>query len=515
MRSLGWLRSLALMTLLGLTVAALPALAPRGLVPRATAQRARPSRAAIEQARTRMEQGQAYFLQGRFGEAAAEFEAAYGIHPFSAFLFNAGVAYETGGDLPHAIEYFQRYVGVETNASERATVEARIAALRTRIQERDERLARERAEREAAEAAGRTPPPPTVEETPAAPTAQVVDQLLSLVAVESEPEGATVTISRNGETVATGTAPLTQTLEHGSYHMVIEHPDYNRFERDFEVQPGVLNRLFLNLSQGEFLGYVRVTSDPPGAGVIIDDREAGARGQTPFEGPLQVGHHHVWIERPGYDVVEREFDVAVGDDVRIEVPLERVSHGRLRVVGNLRGARILIDGVQVGAIPWEGQVEGGTHVLRVEYDDMKPWESIVEVARGQLRPIRVRLRPAVGRGGAIAAGVIGGLFLGGAIGVSVYVNDLYNDLDRARRAGTLQGDDQRLEVGFWMSIGQYVAYGVAGIAAALSLFYAFYDDLPPSEGTVLDPRDWAVLPLVSPGGSSGGDVFGLSLSGVL
>ena len=101
----------------------------------AAAQRARPSRQAIEQARTRMEQGQAYFLQGRFAEAASEFDAAYGIHPFSAFLFNAGVAYETGGDLPHAIEYFRRYVGVETNASERAEVETRIAALEARVRE--------------------------------------------------------------------------------------------------------------------------------------------------------------------------------------------------------------------------------------------------------------------------------------------------------------------------------------------------------------------------------------------
>jgi hypothetical protein len=479
----------------------------------AEAQRARPSRQAIEQARTRMEQGQAYFLQGRFAEAASEFDAAYGIHPFSAFLFNAGVAYETGGDLPHAVEYFVRYVAVETNASERAEVETRIAALRARIQERDERLARERAEREAAIAAGQTPPPVTTEAQAeiVAPTAQVVDQLLSLVAVETEPEGATVTISNAAGQVATGPAPLAQTLEHGAYHIVIEHPDYNRFERDFDVQPGVLNRLFLNLSQGEFLGYVRVVSDPPGAGVMVDDREAGSRGQTPFEGPLQTGHHRVWIEREGYQPIEREFDIAVGDEVAIDVTLERVTYGRLRVVGNLRGARILVDGVQVGAVPWEGQVEGGTHVLRVEHDNMKAWESTVEVSRGQLRPIRVRLRPAVGRGGAIAAGVIGGLFLAGGIGMSVYVSDLYNELDRARTAGSLQSDDERLEVGYWMSIGQFVAYGVGGICAALSLFYALYDDLPPSEGTVLDARDWTLLPMVSPNG----DLFGLSLSGVL
>lgn len=481
----------------------------------AAAQRARGT---LEQARLRMEQGQAYFLQGRFAEAAAEFEAAYDVQPFPAFLFNAGVAYETGGDLPHAIERFERFVRVETNARERAEVEARLTALRDRVREREERLARERAEREAAIAAGATPPPETVE-TPAAqqapPSAAAVQQLLSLVAVETDPTGATVTISNASGVVASGPAPLTQSLERGSYHIRIEHPDYNRFEREFDIQPGVLNRLFLNLSQGEFLGYVRVVSNPPGADVIIDEPEAGARGQTPFEGPVQVGAHRVWIQRQGYVPVEREFEVGVGEEARIDVTLERVSFGRLRVVGNIRGSRIYVDGVQVGAIPWEGEVEGGTHRLRVEADDMKAWESTIEVARGQLRPVRVRLRPAMGRGGAITAGILGGLLLGGSIGVSLYVQDLYQTLDRQREAGTLRSDDQRLEIGYWLSIGQWAGYGLAGICAALALFYGVYDDLPPSEGTVLDPRDWTLLPMISPPGAASSDVVGLSLTGVL
>ncbi len=520
MRSLSWSRTLATLTVpsvLAVLVAVL-ALASPSI---ASAQRVR---GAIEQARERMEQGQAYFLQGRFGEAASEFEAAYGIRPFTAFLYNAGVAYETGGDLPHAVELFGRYVTQETNPRDRAEVEARIAGLRARMQERDERLARERAEREAADAAAaaaaqaagtEAPPPTPVPAEPAAvaapPAADIVEQLLSLVAVETEPAGATVTISNAGGTVTTGPAPLTHTLEHGAYHIVIEHPDYNRFERDFEVQPGALNRLFLNLSQGEFLGYVRVVTDPPGADVLIDDRAAGARGQTPFEGPIQVGHHRVWIEREGFQPVEREFDVAVGEEVRLTMAIERVSYGRVRVVGNVRGARISIDGVEVGVVPWEGQAAAGPRQIRVEADGMKAWETTLDVARGQLRPVRVRLRPAMGRSGAIIAGVLGGLVLGGSIGISIYVNDLYADLDRARAAGTLQNDDQRLELGYWLSIGQYVGYGIAGIAGLLALFYGIYDDLPPSEGTVLDPRDWTLLPMLSPTG----DMLGLSLSGVL
>lgn len=512
MRSLSWLGALALS--LSLVCVCLPLSVSATRATRAT-------RAQLEEARGHMERGQAYFLQGRYAEAAVEFDTAYGVHPFTAFLFNAGVAYETGGDLRRALEYFDRYVSLETNASERTEVQTRADGIRGRIEAREAALAERRAAQEAArlaaEAAGEEPPPivdepEEPEVVPAAPAAEAVSQLLSLVAVETEPEGASVIISRGDEVLVSGPAPLTQTLDQGHYHIVIDHPDYNRFERDFDVQPGVLNRLFLNLSQGEFLGYVRVLSEPPGASVYIDDREQGARGQTPFEGPIQIGEHRVWVERPGFEVVEREFEIGVGEEVRLEVPLERVSYGRLRVLGNLRGARVFVDGAPVGAVPCEVQVDAGPRAVRVTYDGMKDWETIVDVERGQLHPIRVRLKPAMGRGGAIAAGVIGALFLGGAIGASVYVDDLYTQLDRERQAGLLQGDDERLETGFWVSIAQYVGYGVAGVGALLALFYGIYDDLPPSEGTVLDPRDWTLLPMFSP--AADGTVIGLSLRGV-
>lgn len=470
------------------------------------------SRSSLEQARTRMEQGQAYFLQGRFGESAAEFEAAFQIQPFAAFLYNAGLAYENAGELGRAAEFYVRFASAETNEAQRTEVQTRIEGLRARIEARRLELESQRQQREQQIAAGETPPPIESEDPEAIsapPSAAAVQELLSLVAVETEPAGATVTVTFGGNVVATGPSPLTQTLDPGSYRILIEHPDYNRFEHDFEVQPGVLNRFFLNLSQGEFLGYLRVTSTPPGAHVYIDDREQGSRGQTPFETPIQAGPHHMWIERAGYAQQERDFEIVVAEQVDLAVPLERVNYGRIRVVGNVRGALVYVDDEQVGAVPWEGQVAAGERHIRVRANDMKDWTGIVDVARGQLRPIRVRLRPAMGRSAAVLSGVFGALFLGGAIAANVISNDLYSQLEREREAGTLQLHDDRITQGFALSIGTYAGYGVAGLLGALSLFYAIYDDKPDSEANVLVPRDWAVLPTFSPTGDS----FGLSVMG--
>ena len=45
-----------------------------------------------------MERGQILYVQARYIEASQEFLLAYEYQPFSAFLFNAAVAYERFGD---------------------------------------------------------------------------------------------------------------------------------------------------------------------------------------------------------------------------------------------------------------------------------------------------------------------------------------------------------------------------------------------------------------------------------
>lgn len=456
-------------------------------------------------ARTHMEQGQAFYLQGRFDEAAAEFELAYEAQHFSAFIFNAAVAYENAGHLAHAIVLFERYLGAEPDASDEDDVRARVAHLRERVAARaaEAALSAESAVDTHDETTDTAAEGSTTTEFPqaqASPTpTSLPEDFKSLVNVRTEPLGATVRIlTAAGVLVDNGSSPMSQTLEAGRYHITIDHPDFNRAETDIEVEPGHVYLIQMNLSQGEFLGYLRVVSDPPGASVFVDDHDAGARGVSPFEGSARVGAHHVWIERAGYATVEQDVDVQLGADAVARVTLERASVGRIRVIGNVRGAQIFIDDVESGAIPWEGELHSGMHNVRIVAPDMKPWEQGVEIARGQLTPVRARLRPAPGRGGAYVSGVFTGLVLAGAITMSVLSNEWSNQLQTERARGTLASDDPRIDQGFGFSIAQYCGYGLAGILLGVTIYYAVYDDLPPSEATVLEPRDWAIVPMVDP-----------------
>ena len=55
---------------------------------------------AVRDARRHMEDGQELFLQERWGEAAAEFLAAFELRPHTAFLYNAALAYHRLGECP-------------------------------------------------------------------------------------------------------------------------------------------------------------------------------------------------------------------------------------------------------------------------------------------------------------------------------------------------------------------------------------------------------------------------------
>jgi tetratricopeptide (TPR) repeat protein len=104
-----------------------------------------------ERARSHFAAGTSYYDQHRYSEAADQFMEAYRLSHRGALLLNAASSYERALDHAHAAEVLQRYLDEQPEATDRATVEGRLA-------EAQRLAAEETARAEALETHDETPP---------------------------------------------------------------------------------------------------------------------------------------------------------------------------------------------------------------------------------------------------------------------------------------------------------------------------------------------------------------------
>jgi tetratricopeptide (TPR) repeat protein len=113
-------------------------------------------------ARGHYEAGQAYYSEARYADAVREFEEAYRLSHRPEMLFNMGNAYEHDLRFADAADALERYLAAAPDATERTSIEARIARFR--------RLAAEGSH--ATTTSGEATPPPPTETTTAPPTTE-------------------------------------------------------------------------------------------------------------------------------------------------------------------------------------------------------------------------------------------------------------------------------------------------------------------------------------------------------
>ena len=68
---------------------------------------------------------QAHEKNGDYAEAAVQYVEAYKYFPSPEFFYNAGRAYELGGDAAKAVEHYERYIALDPNG--RAVANARVS----------------------------------------------------------------------------------------------------------------------------------------------------------------------------------------------------------------------------------------------------------------------------------------------------------------------------------------------------------------------------------------------------
>jgi hypothetical protein len=143
-------------------------------------------------------------------------------------------------------------------------------------------------------------------------------------------------------------------------------------------------------------GRLIVRSTPPGAQVFVNGRR---RGTTPLSlRNLAAGTYTLRLTRSGFDEATQRVSVAASGvrDVSVRLTRERATPtpasppasagftGSLFVDSRPRGARVLLDGRDVGTTPLQlPDVRAGAHVVRMELPEHRAWTSSTRVVAGQ------------------------------------------------------------------------------------------------------------------------------------
>lgn len=474
----------------------------------------------LEAIRRKMEQGQGLYVNKSYEQAAQVFEDGYATYPYSAFLFNAGVCYQKLEKFEAALLKFRDYLRVDPNAPDAAKVTERIAGL-------EAALAAKRAEEAGLPEAGALedggvetdagldadagapvdagPPPPI--------TSDDEQAMKSLVVVETEPPGAPLKMYQRLDSraapfviggandgwkeVAATQSPANFTLAVGRYHVVVEKfRDFNVSHTDIDVLPGHVHQFKANLSQGEFMAFLRIAANVPGAYVFLDDKQKQRPvwGNTPHGELVPAGRHDLLIEAPGFQPLRTTVNVKHGEQRELEVTLVRLGYGIVRLRSNTDVA-VKLDGIhkgdfRVGGEPLEFQAPAGQHQLEVTSVGRKDLEGIIDVPRGQVLPIHATMIQKYPRGGAWTQAVVGAALLGGATVAGLQSNRLYDQLSRDRQAGVVTEDDSRATAGRWLAVGSNVGFVGGAVLVGLATYNFIKDPLPESSTQIEKPLEF-------------------------
>jgi hypothetical protein len=149
-------------------------------------------------------------------------------------------------------------------------------------------------------------------------------------------------------------------------------------------------------------GRLVVRSTPANAAVVIDRVWSG---RTPFtRDGIAFGRHTVRVVLEGYEPVNRQITISSENPTseltftltrsarRPATPIAGTT-GTLTVSSRPAGARVLVDGRQVGTTPLTlPGVAAGSRRIRVELAGYRPWTSTVAVARNQEARVAATLR---------------------------------------------------------------------------------------------------------------------------
>jgi len=174
------------------------------------------------------------------------------------------------------------------------------------------------------------------------------------------PRGATVTV----DGAAIGELPAETTLTPGEHIVEVSMAGFTGQTQTVTIVAGQSRVVSVALAENRSPGRFLVRSNVPGSTVLID-------GSGPFPVPYAmdsapVGTHAIIVRSAGYTEFSTTCTVGPGQDCAINAELTgATTRLRVSIQSHITGATLLVDSVEVGPVPFDGNVPVGPHRLEV------------------------------------------------------------------------------------------------------------------------------------------------------
>jgi hypothetical protein len=167
-----------------------------------------------------------------------------------------------------------------------------------------------------------------------------------------------------------GQTPFGQKVIGGTYEIRVTAPGYSEFQQRMVVRtPTQVNAVLQGSSS-----QISISSNVNGAEVIINGNTAG---RTPFAAQMPMGSYSVQVRSPGY--LDFQQNVVVGNGpVQVNAVLQSLGY-QVTVNANVQGALVLVNGQQVGQVPFMTALPPGNYGIIVRAQGFMDYQAQLSV----------------------------------------------------------------------------------------------------------------------------------------
>ncbi|BAL80887.1 PEGA domain-containing protein [Caldisericum exile] len=213
----------------------------------------------------------------------------------------------------------------------------------------------------------------------------ILEHAVFTLSVDSSPTNSDVYV----DGVLKGKTPIViaDLIANQSHLIEVKHENYRDWKQTISVKANDSLNLFAQLEP--ITTELIVSSVPDKATVFLNKSEVG---KTPLDlKDIPEGKYTLTVSLLQYETYTEDIEIKKGVIVKRDVVLRKTKY-YISILSNPSGAKVLIDGIEVGTTPYNtSSITEGKHKIHVELDGYLPYETEVIVVQNQPTVISINL----------------------------------------------------------------------------------------------------------------------------